>query len=162
MEQSSFEYENHISGIHDILSGDTTLFNQWHDTTATPLWSMIATASGLDTGGAATAVKTKTGTADLTRYKENTLYLTVTSLIANNAMTTGFEFTLSSRATSTYAWTKILSNSAIGTGNWSYKLVGSGGTASGISHLGKIKVELVNQSNSGTALSTAYILSRTP
>ena len=162
MSQASFAYENHISGIHDIMSGDTTLFNQWNDVTATPLWSMIATASGLDTGAAAAALKTKTATADLTRYSENTLYLTVTSLIAANAMTTGFEYTVYSRATSTYPWATILSNSAVGTGNYAIKLVGSGGTSSGISHLGKVKIELVNQSNSGTALSTAYILSRTP
>jgi len=159
MSQASFAYENHISGIHDILSGNTT---KWYDVTATPLWSMIATASGLDTGAALAAAKTKTATADLTYYKENTLYLTVTSLIAANAMTTGFEYTVYSRATSTYPWATILSNSAIGTGNYAIKLVGSGGSNSGISHLGKIKIELVNQSNSGTALSTAYILSRTP
>ena len=170
----SFEYEKNIAGIADSVSGLSSInsgiadilsgtIGAFYDTTATLLWSMVATASGLDTGAAAVGLKTKTATADLTNYKENTLYLDTSSLVALNAMTTGFQYTIFSRPTATMSWATILTNSAVGKATTqAIKMVGSGGSNSGISHLGLVKIELVNASNSGTALSTGYILSRTP
>jgi len=153
-------YENHISGIADWHLGDNTGYE---------IVNRIATASGLDTGGAAVAAKTHTAPAtgqyDWAKFTENTLYLNISALAPgagawDGATTSSIVVNLYARETSTVGWSQIMFNTGLITGNHAMKLVGTGGNCSGISHLPKVKLEIVNSSNSGTAVMVGYIVNR--
>ena len=160
MDKHAFEWEEQVSGL-------STIIQPFFDTTGALVVSRIATASGLDTGGAATAAKTHTATLTLDRFVENTLYLNISAHAPGagtmaGATTSSIQVNVYNRVTSTVGWSLIASNTGFGTGNHAIRLVGTGAAATGITHFSNVKLEIVNSSNSGTAVMVGYVLSRTP
>ena len=146
MDKRSYQYEEQISAIaymHDVTS------------------FVVISATSLETAGAANSA---VAIFNVSRYKENILYIQCTNGPAANAGTTGLTVTMQSRPASAVAWTTFRTESGINTtGAAGIELVGSGGTMSGVKHFGDVRVNIENTTDSsGTATLSAYIMSRTP
>ena len=140
----------------EMLSGIAQKINSYMDDTG---YSLIASV-GLETAG---AVNTAAAIIDLSKYKENTLYLTMTNGPAANAGTTGLTVIMESRPTSAIAWFPFRSDSGVTTtGRAILNIVGSGGTMSGISYFKDVRITIENTTDSsGTCTVAAWVLSRT-
>ena len=145
-EQKSYDWESQISAIAYL-----------HDVTS----FVVISATSLETAGAA---NTAVAILDVSKYKNNILYIQSTNGPAANAGTTGLTVIMESRPASAVAWTVFRTESGVvTTGASAYELVGSGATLSGVKHFGDVRITVQNTTDSsGTATISAYMMSRTP
>ena len=141
----------------NYLSGIAQKINRYTDDTG---YSLIASV-GLETAGHAAC--TAAAIIDLSRYKENSLYLTMTNGPAANAGTTGLTVIMESRPSSAIAWFPFRTDSGVTTtGRTMLNVVGSGGTMSGILYFRDVRITIQNTTDSsGTCTVAAWMLSRT-
>ena len=141
----------------NYLSGIAQKINRYTDDTG---YSLIASV-GLETAGHAAC--TAAAIIDLSRYKENSLYLTMTNGPAANAGTTGLTVIMESRPSSAIAWFPFRTETAVTTtGRTIINVVGSGGTMSGILYFRDVRITIENTTDtSGTCTVAAWMLSRT-
>lgn len=144
---NSFNWEDNVDAI-----------GRMNDTTSLAL----ITAISLSTAGAA---NTANAITDLTKWKDNTLYINSTNGPGTNAGTTGLTVFFETRPASAVGWTPFRTETGVAAcGTTAIKIVGSGlATTSGITHFADVRVTIENTTDSsGTATVQAWVLSRTP
>jgi len=141
----------------NYLSGIAQKINRYTDDTG---YSLIASV-GLETAGHAAC--TAAAIIDLSRYKENSLYLTMTNGPAANAGTTGLTVIMESRPSSAIAWFPFRVDTGVTTtGRAILNVVGSGANASGVLYFRDVRITIENTTDSsGTCTVAAWMLSRT-
>lgn len=139
----------------------------WEDQISAIAWMhdvtsyVVISSTSLETAG---STNSAVAIFNVSKYKENILYIQSTNGPGNNNDATGLTVTLESRPASAVAWTTFRVETGVNpTGAAGIELVGSGGTLSGVKHFGDVRVNIENTTDSsGTATLSAFIMSRTP
>lgn len=144
-EKDSFRWEKNVSAIAYL-----------HDTTS---FTLIAT-TGLTT---AAATQTANAVINLSRYKENTLYVDSTAALARTS-NSGLTIIFETRPVAAAPWIVFKTNSAVTeSGLSAFKIDGSGiADLSSVSHFADVRITIDNISDSGSATVQAWMVSRTP
>jgi hypothetical protein len=152
MAEHSYAFEEQVSGLWSKLMDKV-------DTTSYALFTKIS----LNSAGAAGGPSAVTCVVNLSKWKENTLYVDSSCALAR-AQATGLTISIATRPASAIAWQVV--NTYTGcdeSGLTIMPIVGSGiADTSGMKHFGDVRILIDNISDSGSATVLAWMFSRTP
>ena len=141
--------QGHISGVQSNISAiNANLI----DFTSVQILTAVNITSGGGVNGTG-AIRAIGG------WAVNNLWIDLTSPTVN-AASSGCEVRIFGRAASATVWSRFITNSNLISSTYLIPIRGSGTNMSGAYYYGDLKVEVVNASSSGTAIVSAYVMSK--